>query len=146
MKYLAKIYIKNNDTLVMECCDKEIQDMCYPSGKCKGFNNAHAFRTNNVIIGERNIAISKEAIKAIEHMITKNSYKNITTNGDFGFYESVEGKIVFYWSDAHHKEIKLYNKISIGHDMGVEQLKNLQRLTIVENSLLLPTIGDLKTL
>lgn len=66
--------------------------ICAILQKCKGFNNAHAFRTNNVIIGERNIAISKEAIKAIEHMITKNSYKNITTNGDFGFYESCRRK------------------------------------------------------
>ncbi len=138
MKYLAKIYVKNNDTLVLDCVNKEIKNKCYPAGICQNPYNPNdtSYRMSSLIIGAKNIAISKEAISLFKYLV-KNNLCSGKTTGDIGIYKNQNGQIAVNWSDSTHKEIKVNDTIIIGCKYNISDTELLDELVVVPNSELL---------
>ena len=134
MKYLAKIYVKNHNTLVLDCVNEEIVNKCYPAGKCKNpYNpNDFSYRMGSLVIGAKNIAISKEAIYLFTYLINNNLCSGKTT-GDLGIYKTQNGKIAVNWSDGTHKEINKDDSIIIGCKYNRSNTDLLNELPIVPN-------------
>lgn len=128
MKYLAKIYVKNKDTLVLDCVNKEIENVCYPAGTCINPYNANktAYRVGTLVIGSENIAISKEAIDLFRYIASNNVHSE-KTMGDLGIHKTTNGKVAVNWSDSTHKEIGKQAKIIIGNkcELDIDLLNDL---------------------
>lgn len=87
---------------------------------------------SSLVIGAKNIAISKAAIILFTYLINNNLCSGKTT-GDLGIYKTQNGKIAVNWSDSTHKEINKNDSIIIGCKYNHSNTDLLSELTIVPN-------------